>query len=287
MNGGGDSTTTTSSSTDRLDQAEEDLQQDPQKDTKACGVKECPLNKQEEAKPRWHQVGLWTRVLQYRIQGRELTLQMPFRPNVGIAQADDLNDLGGSEFGGAVDYQGSFVPKKGLRMQQGDYPLFPLTAATRLRCEDGATGYQGDGADDVLNKLLGQAAAIHLRRTLTYSTVSTGNFKRTTLGARAQGLENTEKMGFKLCAYLKAEIDGKVGIYEIKDGRIGGEVSPQTYDQRKRLEDGIHYANGECVGIPVIPGVYQLHVLMEAGAEEGKFAIGEVYCDGDCIYPED
>lgn len=281
------------SKSESLEQADEDLSKDSKANQNADNSEQaCP----ESAAPakHWYHVGLRFDVRQYNIKDaknpkeRKLALELPVSANDPVSEAKKLNDLSGSEFPATKSNDNPRSPKKsypvGADPDMPDAIQADLTSQSKLKWENTVEGYQLDGKEASLNECLGKAIAIHLKRTGTYTTVDTGNFKASTLGKRSTALQNTEKMGIKLFAYLKSKIGGKDGIYEIKDGAIGATVSQADYDKRKRIEDGNKFSDKECGAMPLIPGVYQVHVLI-ADAGVGAFSIEEVYCDGDCIYP--
>jgi len=136
-----------------------------------------------------------------------------------------------------------------------------------------------------LNDALGRAVAIHILRDKTFTVTGAGRFECSWLSGQSGSLAATEKLALILYAYLEATIDGKQGIYEIKDGRVTSNVvSRETYDKLKCLELYMHPVMG-CYLVPIIPGVLQVHILLE---QDGNAAIKlkEVHCDGDQVFPE-
>lgn len=275
--------------TSQLDQSGSKLEQNYSPQQESSGEQlQCEAKASSQPKKRYYHVGLRFKVQQYNIAGRKMKLELPIRPNSALANMDAFHALTGSEYAPAAADETPRAPKKlyaiGGAQDAPDHYEGDLACATQLIAEDGLEGYQKGGKQGDLNEFLGKAIAMHLSRTRTFRVASTGNFDAKDL-QRVDALAETEKMGIKLFVYLRAKVDNKTDrIFEVVNGELGAVVSDSEYRQRKLIESKPH-SDSEGGAMPFIPGVYQIHALIE-GAAEGSFALKEVYCDGDCIYPE-
>lgn len=280
-------TASSGSKSDNLDRANQDLLSDPNANDKYDGSeKYCPLEK----KKRYHHVGLRVAVCQYGIDRRKLSLKLPVVAHGEAKGMESLHDLTTSGFAPSQSSDNPPSPKKLYPIGDPDSPVYvqaDMTCATQLILESPAPGYHQGSQQGALNEFLGKALAIHLFRTGTFKATTswTSSIYDDSRRVLVTGPLATEKMGIKVFAYLFADIGGKMGIYEIKNGTLGGEVTEAEYKKRKYIATN-QFTDGDAGAMPLIPGVYQVHVLLD-GTSEGSFGLKEIYCDGDRIFPED
>lgn len=249
-----------------------------------------------DATPRkdYHYIGVGIALQQYPIGSRSEGLNLPARANSTVADMTVLNAAKDS----------ALVPANSSDKNPCPLKLYPpgtsLTkaflgevtmGASRLIVESTVPGYQADGTENAwLNKLLGQSLGLHYQRSGILRPTGTGNFQGSFLGAQETGLNNTEMMGAKVYIYVRMELNGKQGIYEVVDGALNATaLTEDEYKDRVLIINSrdntpkIQYRDEYCGGMPLIPGVYQVHVLIES-AGNGTVSLKEVYCDGDPLY---
>lgn len=272
----------------QLKMADQKLAASPTGDRK---VDEPILPCQAKPKKTYHHIGVGVSFRQYEITGRTGKLEVPARANAGVKDMEALNKASGSAFvpANASDPNPSplklYIPGSSPGHEK-DFAAETTTGASRLIVESAVQGYQLDGAANAkLNALMGKSLALHFQRSGILKPSGTGNFKGSFLHAQEKGLHTTEMMGLKLFVYARMELNGKLGIYEVVDGKLNGAaLSPEVYEKRKLIRD-IQYSDAFCGGMPLIPGVYQIHVLLDSSGG-GAFSLTEIHCDGDPIYPE-
>lgn len=279
--------------TTRLDRADAGLQTQfsPSRQVGSPAL-ECPLR--NPGKRYWH-VGLRVGVQQYGINGRKLALELPAKPNAAMKDpkcAELFHKMKGSAFQPTAS--SDLVRKADKLYPVGGSPDSPgrleadLVCATQLVSEprpptDDPDVYQQGGAAGDLNKVLGQALALHLSRTMTFKVKDTGNFDVADL-ARVNAMAPTEMMGVKLFVFLHAKVDQKkLRYFEVVNGVLDKEIAEKDMRAKMRL-DAKDHADNEGGAMPFIPGVYQVHALLRAGGE-GEFTLAELHCDGDPIFP--
>jgi hypothetical protein len=259
-------------------------------DTESCS-KNSPSSAKSEAaerEKRYYHVGLRLCISQYKIAGRNMKLELPMRPNESLKKNDNFYQLKGSPFSPAQECSDMPKPKElysiGSDPHNPDHYEADLVCSTQLIAEDGLEGYQKGGKQGDLNDFLGRAIGLNISRSNTFRVTSTGNFYAKNLD-RVKDLAETEKLCVKIYTFLKTKIDSKIDkVYEIVNGEIADIIGPTEYNQRKLCKIKSH-SDKEGGKMPFIPGVYQIHILIE-GSSEGYFELKEVYCDGDRIYPE-
>jgi len=134
-----------------------------------------------------------------------------------------------------------------------------------------------------LNAVLGQALAVYVTRNNTYRVNNTGRFECGWIAGHDNPIAATEKLALKLFAFVKTTINDKAGIFEIINGAPAAQaISEDAYDKRKRIEDD-QFSGENCGGMPLIPGVMQVTILVEH-IEAESFVLSEVYCDGDRMF---
>jgi hypothetical protein len=251
----------------------------------------CP--RQGPQKRHYH-VGLRMRIEQYNIDGRKMSLGLPMKSLESLKASDGkvaelFHKLDGSELPLAARCEEPRMPKNlypiGSDVEAPDAFEGDLICATKLTYETGTDYYQKGDKQGDLNEFLGRDIGLHLSRTKTFRVDCTGNYDHSKL-IRVGPLAKTEMMCCRVFAYLKTNIGGTDTYYEIKDGVISGKTLSYTqYRDRALIKADNNHHDAEGEDMPFIPGVYQFHVLLESAAE-GSFALTEIYCDGDCIYPE-
>lgn len=167
-----------------------------------------------------------------------------------------------------------------------------------LRSEPRINGYTQDAtAEPRLNNLLGYAYSTHVLRDMVVPHRSSGDFTRSCVSTPTKKLEPTEMMGVQLLYFVRARVDGRIQIRQVRNGQLGGEVTKAHYDDVKLANvlaapmanaDGDRPESGD---LGIVPGIYTITVLVEdAGTESqgtGGFRLVEAYCDGDCLYGPD
>lgn len=243
-------------------------------------------------KPHYYHVGIDFAVRQYGIGKRDMLLKLPMYvptvKSVGLLQKAAASTLPMLGKNAPADLK-KITPPASLTGAPEPFVASLTQGANRLKVEPKVLGYALDGgASNMLNQLLGTAIAVHLQRTGIIKPNGTGNFRGHMLTPAAKGLETTEMLGLNLHAYLRAKVDGAVVIREIIQGKLGAVVSPADYDKRKLAEPKI-YSDALCGSMPLIPGVYQVHVLLNDPTTDaegaGGVSLAEIHCDGDCLFP--
>lgn len=249
-------------------------------DTKCNCVVDVPIH-----------LGLWLQVDQYPVAGRETSVFLTAVDNSKTKEAGDFHKLTDSPYKTSSNVNALPEPPELNTL----YPI-KNTAAPVRKFEAGVTtkamlvkktGDQGydveETADASWNSRLGMSLAFHVRRTRTFRPTGSGNFDWKKI-ERVEGPSATEKFGVKVFAYVKGKLYGKPGIYPIDNGKIApASIEEKEYTSRKLIEKP-QYFDKECVSMPLIPGVHQVHVLIEE--KGGSFRVTEVHCDGDRIFPE-
>lgn len=243
--------------------------------------------------PTYHYLGLGFAVRQYGIGTRKMNLKLPAFAHGAVKSAAPLQKDAASALPMARPAQ---VPNPLIvwppDTAQGAPTPFTADMTSGgggLMAEPTVHGYQlHPVANANLNKLLGKTLAVHIQRSGILKPNGQGNFKGDMLAAPEGGLETTEMLGVKLFVYLQARIEGKVVIRELLDGEVKAVIDEDTYTKRKLAEPNT-YSDALCGSMPMIPGVYQVHVLLHDAAVDsegaGGLALSEVHCDGDCLYP--
>ncbi|MDI1442498.1 hypothetical protein [Polyangium sp. 6x1] len=167
----------------------------------------------------------------------------------------------------------------------GRFELGLSTISSLERSEEGL-GYRAQlwSSDSAFNNNLGCGLAVHVNRTHTFTPRigASSEFRYSDL-ERSTGPLATEKFGTNVHTYVKMKLNGTLGIYPIVDGVIVPLVlPPQEYESAKLITKA-QYTDAECTAMPLIPGVHQVHILIEESG--GYFYVSEVHCDGDRIYP--
>lgn len=281
----------------KLQQSDQTLPQEFSTTKDVNGVTDtCPLKKKEK---RYYEFGINFKVQQYEIAWRKLALSVPIISNSAVPKTTPNDKQAVSEFFHKLSDSAFTQPttcdkppklKNVYAEGNPDWPtgfLMKFTNNSRLIAEDDfPNGYEDEQSQQAnLNDFLGRALAIHLSRTHTLDTQGNwGNWKMKYLKNAGNTFHVTEKMCVKLFAYLRTKLHGKEAIYKIEDGKIGSEISELDYRKAKLLQTDPH-SHFEGGTVPCIPGVQQIHILINSH-NEGDFNVEEVYCDGDCIYPE-
>jgi hypothetical protein len=247
---------------------------------KAINSPELPCN----GKPKkvWHHVGLGISVRQYDIGTRKQGLEMPAIDNAGIKEMDVLHKTTGNAFpiagNGEVSVLKMYPPDKGV-----GFRATVTMGANSLREESGSkenTFHIDAKSCANLNSHLGRALAIHFSRSGVFSPYPS-EIGLTTLRNAEPGLSKTDMMGAKIFLYLRIALDGeaKAQIREIVNGKLFGNViAPEEYEKRKLIQTP-QAASDKGGAMPLIQGVYQLHVLFDGAG--GQFSVAEIHCDGD------
>lgn len=243
-------------------------------------------------KPHYYHVGIDFGVSQYGIGTRDMLLKLPmYAPPLKSASPVQKAQNSSIPLRGkdAAPSPKTMSRPSSLTGAPQPFVVSLTNGANRLKVEPKVHGYALDGgANENLNKLLGTGIAVHLQRTGIIKPTGTGNFKGSMLGAPETGLQSTEMMGLNLAAYLRAKVDGAMVIREIVLGKIGAVISQTEYDKRKLAEPKV-YSDAQCGSMPLIPGIYQVHVLLEDTTTDSEGAGGvsvvEVHCDGDPLFP--
>lgn len=273
---------------EKMRKSDQKLQQQTAANKNADGVVEpCPLAKKEKI---YTYLGLRLSVRQYPIGGRKLALDVPmYLESGGGAYRDKaFNDLTDSAFKLAetIDKPLSAHKLYNLGPDRHSRTILQcdLTTAYGFLRETGIDYYQRYGKlESQLNSFLGRSFALHIQRSGVFRNPSTGNFYCTDIQVGTPALIKTEKFAAKFSVYVEMKLDGKTGIYRIKRGTVDNEaISPQIYDQEKYLAS--NFSDEAWGEMPLSPNVQQFHVLLTESGQ--SFILKEVYCDGDCIYPE-
>ena len=273
---------------EKMQKSDQKLQQQTSMNKNADGVVEpCPLAKKEKI---YTYLGLRLRVRQYPIGGRKLALDVPMYLESGGGGYRDkaFNDLTDSAFKLAetIDKPLSAHKLYNLGADSHGRTVFQcdLTTVYGFLRETGVDYYQRYGkSESQLNSLLGRSFALHIQRSGVFRNPTTGNFYCKDIQTGTPALIKTEKFAAKFSVYVDMKLNGKTGIYRIEKGTVdNAPVSPQVYDQEKYLAYG--YRDEAWGTMPLSPNVQQFHVLLTESGQ--SFILKEVYCDGDCIYPE-
>ena len=258
----------------------------------ALAVSGLPAN--EPVKPQFFHVGVDFTVRQYGIGKRKIGLKLPAYVHASLSSNHAAYDSGADT---ALPMAKASEPLTPLKIQpQASQTGSPEPFQARLSGGDNALkaqptvmGYELVGkANKNLNALLGKSLAIHIQRSGILKPNGSGNFKGTMLGTPSADLATTEMLGMKLFVYLRAKVDGQVAIRELVDGKLGQVVPLTQYEQRK-LMVAKEFSNNFSGAMPLMPGVYQVHALLDDPGIDAKGAgaivLAEVHCDGDCLYP--
>jgi hypothetical protein len=242
-------------------------------------------------RPHFHHVGLGFELQAYRIGARQRSLQLPARSHGAAKTAQNFIDAKGSKLPLAANPQ-THHPKQLTPPGAGDLDPFTgllTSGAGKLKVEPTVMGYTRVGAaEGQLNDLLGRSIAVHLQRSGILKPSGSGNFKGSMLGKPEAGLNNTEMLALRIYTYVQAMVDGQEAIYAVLDGKLDKVVTRAFYDDRKLAVPNV-YADSLCGAMPLIPGVYQVVVLLRDATLDqpgnGGFMLVEVHCDGDPLYP--
>lgn len=273
----------------KLDRADDDLASDPSilRDARdhALRCKELPLR-----------VGVWFTLDQYTIERRSTTLKLAALKNDPAAAVEPFHAAAPTAFASASVtakvpeppslghiYPVGASPPTAARFEAGltsASVLVPSAVDDGFLVEPGAPllppGYRE------FNEYLGAALAVHVFRTHTFRPRDTGDFAWSKI-ERVDVAAATEKFALKVYPYLKARLNGVLGIFPVGFGVISATPIDETEYNKRKLIEGDNFKSGECKSMPLIPGVCQIHILIELSG--GLFRTKEVYCDGDCIFP--
>ena len=248
-----------------------------------------------ETTPHFYHLGLDIKVRQYGIGKRKMNLVLPTSTLKGMDRKEKAEVDGPSlpmAAPGAIATTLKLHPPPTTEGSPEPFTATFATGANSLKSEAPVKGYQLDDSSlALINPLLGRAIAVHLQRSGILRPRGTGNFDAGKLGAPVTELQNTEIIGMKVHAYLRAKVNGQTLIREIVEGKVGKVILQKTYDDLKQAEPNVF--TGEAAklsgSMPLIPGVYQIHVLFQDPNEHdkggGAISIQEVHCDGDPLYP--
>lgn len=247
-----------------------------------------------EDEPRYVHAGMGFAVTQYGIGKRRMALKLPDFAHGDVTTGAPLQNGGAASKLPLAATNEAATPLKITSPDPDAGQPGPFTATltgggNALKIEPTVHGYQLDGkSSPALNQLIGKTLAIHIQRTGIIKPTGSGNFGGSMLGVPETSLQVTEMLGLKLFVYLRAKIGGKVEIRELIDGKIAAVISQTEYDKRKLAEPKV-YSDAFCGSMPVIPGIYQIHALLDDPNTDsegnGAITLSEVHCDGDSLYP--
>jgi len=272
---------------EKLKAAERNLQKSHSADSPADGT--CVLCSSEEFFLKYIHLAIDFVLEQYFITGRKLGLILGITPNDFSNNADGFHKIhSGSYTNSEYEKPPPEAQSPWHTYYYGDGANGPfgyraeLTTSFALIKERCVEGYRKGNFDTYFNNFLGQSIAVHVTRTKTFKNENSGNFHCVDTH-RVNSPAATEKMAMKIFVYVRMNLNGNQGIYEVKNGQYSDvAIGEEEYRRRKIIKDD-QYQDGECQAMPLIPGVYQVHALIEEFGS--SFVLKEVYCDGDCIYP--
>lgn len=252
-----------------------------------------PANEATPA-PTYYQLGLSFDLTQYGIGKRKLGVKISDFSNgevtsaTGLQRADLADSLPRGEPGTRDPLK--LQPPAGTDGAPEPFLGEITEKKNRLKVGPAIKGYElVDGGADKLNGLIGRTLAIHVQRSGILKPNGSGNFRGTMLGKPESGLNATEVLGIKLYVFLRAQLGKEAAeIRELVDGKIGALVAQADYDKRKLILKDANKGHALGGDMPLIPGVYQIYVLLEDRSTgqpgSGGFELAEVHCDGDCLY---
>jgi hypothetical protein len=258
-----------------------ELQQSPTGDRKVTSPK-LPCG--ATPKKVWHHLGLTLEVAQYDIDKRSMGLNLPSMDHPKPDTVDPLHELKSAAAelkpGGADDT--SLLKIRPPKAGQGFLATL-TTGGNALREESGCdspTLHLDGKACTTMNRVLGKALGIHIERTGVYSPFATERGLWYLRNPEDKPMA-TEKLGLKLYVYLRLELGGAkpAKIYEVDKGLFTGTVvSDKDYEDRKFMRK-LYGSTDSGGAMPLMPGVYHVHVLLEAAGAD--FHLVEAHCDGD------
>lgn len=233
----------------------------------------------------WHHVGLSLEVAQFDIGKRVQALSLPSlnhpEPKKAVEPLHELKPGAGDLLPGS-EGDSSMLRIRPPAAGQGFLATLS-TGCNALREESGGeapTLHLDSKACASMNAVLGKALGIHIERTGVYAPYATERGLWYLRNPEDKSMA-TEKLGLKLFVYLLVELNGAkpAKIYEVKQGKFTATVVEQaTYDQRK-LMNTTEFSSESGGAMPLLPGAYQVHVLLEAVGRD--FRLVEAHCDGD------
>jgi hypothetical protein len=285
-----ENTPKTSPKVETLDKSDAERQDSPHADSPVDGtIMKC--QSEEPLKKSYIHLAIDLILDQYFVNGREQGLKLSALINDWANNADQFHKSQDDSFPTRLPVE---KPPERLSPYNlyyiGDAVKGPLTFRAQMTTscplikDHGLEGYGFDKSYvSYFNNYLGQGMALHVTRTKTFNNLVSGDFRWKNV-RRIGSHAATEKMGMKIYVYVRMNLDGKPGIYEVKNGIIIPlPKSQEFYDKRKLIKDD-QFTDNECESMPLIPGVHQVSILIEESGS--SFSLKEVYCDGDCIYPE-
>lgn len=224
-------------------------------------------------------LGIRLQVDQYDITGRQLEFSYPTLKNAAAKAASNFNSLSKKDPNNSNAYR-ALAKKNKFELKKHEADL-TTTKAIKFH----KIWSLLDKAIAEVNDDFGQSVGLHIARSKTFEVTESGNFKCKNLAkAPKTSVDATEKMCAKIFPYVKLVAEDVASIYPIVDGIVEfTAISEKEYNSRKRIEKNV-YSDSECGSMPLIPGVLQIHILIEL--LDSDFKMTEVYCDGDCIFPE-
>ncbi|MFH1216406.1 MAG: hypothetical protein V1706_07890 [Pseudomonadota bacterium] len=280
----------------------------PPKNTKKRVVLRTGRNPLDIVSPDVY-IGLKLSIRQYPIKNRRWSLMLPSIAKEKATESDVFHKQGANN---ALSVKSTaippnhpfndkeFLPPKdlydlGVNRNSPDSilaaltinePLVPVKKGYRL-VKEAEKNTKNKEAED-LNRVLGQAIAIHVLRDRTFELNNTGRFACAWITGQSSAMKPTEKLALILVPYIKTTINDQSGIFEIKNGVVTTDlISEQEYEKRKHIDEN-QFNGANCGGMPLIPGVLQVHVLIEQDPASGTagFVLKELHCDGDRLFPE-
>jgi len=273
---------------ERLEKAQQSREESPTGERKVEGpVMPC----QASVTKSYHHLGFGLGFGQYPIDRREMALEVPVLNNPGVRNVEPVHAAAGNAFEGS---RTTDEPRSAKKIYAPNaYPDNPSVFGAelamgdnRLVVESGVLGYQLDGATNAnLNEFLGKTLALHFSRSGVLRPTGTGNFEASYLGDQERYQNLTEMMGVKLFVYVRLELDGKMGIRELVDGKLKPDILDLNEYRKRVIIQTDQYRDAMCGSMPLIPGLYQVHVLLNSEGG-GAFSLLSAYCDGDPFYGE-
>jgi hypothetical protein len=249
-----------------------------------------------DGKPKkfWHHLGMGFSVQQYDIGERKHGLQVPVLDNAGLKKVEPLHDAEDSAFEDAapscdvVLSPKKMYPPEDSQIAGRGFRSEVTMGANCIREESGDTPhkfYLDSISSDKLNQHLGRTLAIHFLRSGVFAPHFTELGLQMLRTPEAEPML-TEMMGMKVFPFVRIALDGEATpqIREIVNGRLIGRIIPdKEYEDRKLIKSPQASESGGAM--PLIPGVYQIHALFEAGNGSGfSLKLNELHCDGDPLY---